>query len=185
MIRGFETQKKKKERDSIFTVPITSPWSEVVEKSPKNVTVNFSKFFAIQHLSDVEFIFQNGTTTRYLYFDKMFSGEWALKTKIQIEVEEFVTFQAILYHLYHDELDPLFPPKKFADLYNKSIKFQVQELTKQLSNSMIKHIDIDNWDSFFMLGWKYEDYELKEAAIRFAISEWEQVIDAANPRKNL
>ncbi|CAG8528093.1 9520_t:CDS:2 [Ambispora gerdemannii] len=148
----------------------------------------FERLFNDKRFSDVQFTFDDGSTiyahrvilaARSTYFDKMFDGEW-LETqnkKIQIIGVSFDTFHALLYYLYTKQIPTEFPIDNLAELYSEARMRVLPKLAHAAAGLLVEHAGTDNWDVVFMLGLKHDDSFLRQGGLKYAIKNWNQVVD--------
>ncbi|CAG8556088.1 14329_t:CDS:1 [Ambispora leptoticha] len=148
----------------------------------------FEQLFNEKRFSDVQFTFDDGSmiyahrvilAARSTYFDKMFDGEW-LETqnkKIQIIGVSFDTFYALLYYLYTKQIPTEFPIDNLAELYSEARMRVLPKLAQAAAGLLVEHSGPDNWDVVFMLGLKHDDHFLRKGGLKYAIQNWEQVVD--------
>ncbi|KAG9285182.1 hypothetical protein G9A89_004397 [Geosiphon pyriformis] len=156
------------------------------QTSQKKMIVDFTRYFDNQHLSDINFTFKNGKiiyahrfalVTRSSYFDQIFSNQWVNQTTIQIEAVEFITFRAILYYIYKDDLDSSLPIKTLLDVYGQSTEFDVLELKKMAIQELSGRINSDTWDEIFIFGWKHNEEKVRKIAVQYAVSNWDDAVE--------
>ncbi|KAG9301174.1 hypothetical protein G9A89_012557 [Geosiphon pyriformis] len=159
----------------------------------KPVDSNFTKYFGENKLSDIEFSFKDGNTlkahqfvlaSRSIWFKRMLVGEWNASQRkiIQIDGVTFVTFRAILFYLYTEQMDRFFPRSHLAELYAEAYKNKLPQLAKLANRELIRNVDSKNWQTLFILGCNYEDEVLKNGALAFALKNWNEAVDEPRMR---
>ncbi|CAG8596916.1 15262_t:CDS:1 [Acaulospora colombiana] len=152
-----------------------------------------------QHLddgkfSDVEFTFDCGSkikahriilATRSAYFEKLLGDKWKegqMKT-IPIKHMEYTTFRSILYYLYTGKLEEGLEFDVLKDVYSKADMLNLERFGEMVADRIADMVNSDNWDEILMLAWEVGDSRLKEAALDYAVTKWDDIRDGENMKR--
>jgi hypothetical protein len=152
-----------------------------------------------QHLydgkfSDVEFTFDCGSVlkahriilaTRSAYFEKLLGDKWKegqMKT-IPIKHMEYTTFRSILYYLYTGKLEDRLEFDVLKDVYSKADMLNLERFGEMVADRIADMVNSYNWDEILMLAWEVDDSRLKEAALDYAVTKWDEIRDSENMKR--
>ncbi|GBC02199.1 hypothetical protein RclHR1_00450034 [Rhizophagus clarus] len=152
-----------------------------------------------QHLddgkfSDVEFTFDCGSVikahriilaTRSSYFEKLLGDKWKegqMKT-IPIKHMEYTTFRSILYYLYTGKLEVRLEFDVLKDVYSKADMLNLERFGEMVAERIADMVNSNNWDEILLLAWEVGDSRLKEAALDYAVTKWDEIRDSENMKR--
>ncbi|RIA96065.1 hypothetical protein C1645_426735 [Glomus cerebriforme] len=175
----------------------TTATDDSTDESVEQIESEFPSFK--QHLddgkfSDIEFTFDCGSVikahriilaTRSSYFEKLLGDKWKegqMKT-IPIKHMEYTTFRSILYYLYTGELEVRLEFDVLKDVYSKADMLNLERFGEMVADRIADMVNSDNWDEILMLAWEVDDSRLKEAALDYAVTKWDEIRDSENMKR--
>ncbi|CAG8471862.1 5931_t:CDS:1 [Dentiscutata heterogama] len=154
------------------------------------------EYFDNERFSDVIFKFDCGSqlyasrlvlASRSIYFKTMFNGEWIESKSLAIHVKdvEYKIFKIIVYFLYTGILEDGLTFDTLVNVYAEADMREIDELAKVIISRVLEMVNKDNWDDVLLLGWATDNYWLKDQALMYIHSRWEELKDTERMKKVL
>ncbi|CAG8734247.1 9439_t:CDS:1, partial [Racocetra fulgida] len=154
------------------------------------------EYFDNERFSDIVFKFDCGSqlyvsrlvlASRSIYFKTMFNGEWMESKSLTIHIKdvEYKIFRNIIYFLYTGILEDGLTFDTLVNIYAEADMREIEELAKIVILRIVEMINKDNWDDVLLLGWATNNYWLKDQALMYIHSRWEELKDTERMKKVL
>ncbi|RIB03327.1 hypothetical protein C2G38_2288311 [Gigaspora rosea] len=156
---------------------------------------SLKEYFNNERFSDIIFKFDCGSqlyvsklvlASRSTYFNIMFNGEWieSKSSIIHIKDVEYKIFKIIIYFLYTGTLeDDELTFDTLVNIYTEADMREIEELIKVVIFRVAEMVNKDNWDDVLLLGWTTDNYWLKDQALIYIHSKWEELKDTERMKK--
>ncbi|CAG8521615.1 8300_t:CDS:2 [Cetraspora pellucida] len=152
------------------------------------------EYFDNERFSDVIFKFDCGSqlyvsrlvlASRSIYFKTMFNGEWLESKSLNIHIKDVdhKIFRIIIYFLYTGILEDGLTFDTLVNVYAEADMREIDELAKLIILRVVEMVDKDNWDDVLLLGWATDNYWLKDQALMYIHSRWEELKDTERMKK--
>lgn len=102
---------------------------------------------------------------------------------IPIKHMEYTTFRSILYYLYTGKLEDGLEFDVLKDVYSKADMLNLEKFEEMVADRIADMVDLDNWDEILILAWEVRDSRLKEAALNYAVTKWNDIRDGENMKR--
>ncbi|CAG8591344.1 20188_t:CDS:1 [Gigaspora margarita] len=155
---------------------------------------SLKEYFNNEKFSDIVFKFDCGSqlyvsrlvlASRSTYFKTMFNGEWieSKSSIINIKDVEYKIFKIIVYFLYTGTLEDELTFDILVNVYTEADMREIEELVKVVISRVAEMVNQDNWDDVLLLGWTTDNYWLKDQALIYIHSKWEELKDTERMKK--
>ncbi|CAG8510375.1 4228_t:CDS:10 [Diversispora eburnea] len=158
------------------------------------LSTQIPKYFDDDRFCDVEFTFQDGTrikahriilASQSKYFESLLSGQWVEGRSKIVPIKEidYEIFRCVLFYLYTGKLEENLELDILKTAYMKADMLGLETFGKLLANRIAEDVNNDNWDEILLLGWQMNDSCLKNAAMQFIVSRWDELKNTENMQR--
>ncbi|CAG8740572.1 1174_t:CDS:1 [Funneliformis caledonium] len=158
---------------------------------PLLLSPSLEQFFNNPHFSDVIFTFDCGSelsasrlvlAAKSTYFMNMFSGAWleSNQSRIVIKGSKYEYYRELIYYFYNGSLGSDLDFDVLKGLFNEANMCQIEDLVRIVANRIVKMISNEIWHEILLMGWRFNNNDLKEGGLKYVYENWMNIKDTEN-----